>query len=97
MVIEHAVEQLPENKQAPEPETGYFRSGLPYSRSGSGPLTIVIFEGLGFENKPMPRRMAAGTYRFLDEDYTIYRVTRKPGLPSGYSMQNMSDDYAAMI
>jgi pimeloyl-ACP methyl ester carboxylesterase len=97
VVIEHGVEQLPEDKQVPEPETGYFRGELPYSRSGSGPRTLVIFEGLGFENKPMPSLMAAGMYRFLDQDYTIYRVTRKPCLPSGYSMQNMSDDYAAMI
>ena len=76
---------------------GYFRSGLPYSRSGSGPRILVIFEGLGFENKPMPRRMAAGFYGFLEEDYTTYRVARKPGLPSGYSMHDMSEDYAAMI
>ncbi|MDY6878505.1 MAG: alpha/beta hydrolase [Chloroflexota bacterium] len=26
-----------------------------------------------------------------------YSVTRKPGLPDGYSMQDMSDDYAVMI
>jgi pimeloyl-ACP methyl ester carboxylesterase len=57
----------------------------------------VIFEGLGFENKPMPSHMAAGLYRFLEQDYTTYCVTRKPGLPSGYSMHNMSYDYAAMI
>lgn len=87
----------PEDTQVPEAASGYFRNGLPYNRSGSGPRTLVIFEGLGFENKPMPSRMAAGLYQFLEQDYTIYRVTRKPGLPSGYSLQNMSDDYAAMI
>jgi pimeloyl-ACP methyl ester carboxylesterase len=85
------------DEQKPEPTAGYFRSGLPYHRSGRGPRTLVIFEGLGFENKPMPSRMATRFYGFLEEDYTIYRVARKPGLPSGYSMQNMSDDYAAMI
>ena len=90
-------EHKPEDTQAPEPSTGYFRSGLPYSRSGSGPRPLVIFEGLGFENKPMPRTMAAGMCGFLEQDYTIYRVSRKPGLPSGYSLQNMADDYAAMI
>jgi pimeloyl-ACP methyl ester carboxylesterase len=94
---EHVDEQKPEDQQAPEPAAGYFRSGLPYSRSGSGPGTLVIFEGLGFENKPMPSRMAVGLYGFLEQDYTIYRVTRKPGLPSGYSMRNMSDDYAVLI
>jgi pimeloyl-ACP methyl ester carboxylesterase len=98
MVLPEQVdEQKPEDKPALEPAAGDFRSGLPYSRSGSGPRPLVIFEGLGFENKPMPRRMTAHLYRFLEKDYTIYSVTRKPGLPSGYSMQNMSDDYAAMI
>ncbi len=94
---EQVDEQKPEDKQAPDPASGYFRSGLPDNRSGSGPRTLVIFEGLGFENKPMPSRMTARLYRFLEEDYTIYSVTRKPGLPRGYSMRNMSDDYAAMI
>ena len=36
-------------------------------------------------------------YRFLTKEYTVYIVTRKPGLPDGYSMQNMGDDYAVMI
>jgi pimeloyl-ACP methyl ester carboxylesterase len=90
-------EQKSDGNLAHEPATGYSRGGLPYSRSGSGPRTLVIFEGLGFENKPMPSRMAAGMYRFLEQDYTIYRVSRKPGLPNGYSLRNMSDDYAAMI
>jgi len=36
-------------------------------------------------------------YRFLDQAYTTYVVVRKPGLPQGYSMRDMADDYAAMI
>ena len=36
-------------------------------------------------------------YKYLEEDFTIYIVLRKPGLPDGYSMQNMSDDYTTMI
>ena len=42
-------------------------------------------------------RFFLGTYKLLQNDYTAYIVTRKPGLPDGYSMQNMSDDYATMI
>lgn len=94
---EHVAEHKPENKHASEPATGYFRSGLPYRRLGSGPRTLVVFEGQAFENKPMPSLMVAGLYRFLEQDYTIYSVNRKPGLPSGYTMQNMADDYATMI
>ena len=36
-------------------------------------------------------------YRFLEEDYTVYLVVRRPGLPHGFSMKDMSDDYATMI
>jgi pimeloyl-ACP methyl ester carboxylesterase len=80
--------------------SGYFGSGLPYNRVGYGPRTLVIFQGLVFENKPLPARMAwvYSMYdKYLEEDYTTYIVLRKPGLPNGYSMKNMSDDYAAMI
>jgi len=36
-------------------------------------------------------------YKLLREEYTAFIVTRKPGLPDGYSMQQMSDDYAMMV
>lgn len=77
---------------------GYFHSGLPYYRSGRGPRPLVIFQGLWVENKPPSPLAARFTgYRFLEEDYTTYLVIRKPELPSGYSMHDMSEDYAAMI
>jgi pimeloyl-ACP methyl ester carboxylesterase len=79
---------------------GYFRSGLPYNRFGSGSRNIVIFQGLVFENKPLTGLMLpifTEPYKFLAEDYTIYIVTRKPGLPDGYTLKNISDDYATMI
>ena len=80
-------------------DAGYFRSGLPYNRLGGGPRPLVVFQGLMFENKPLPKSMAArfGGYQFLQDDYTVYVVTRKPGLPEGHSMKDMADDYAAMI
>jgi pimeloyl-ACP methyl ester carboxylesterase len=56
----------------------------------------VVFEGLSFENKPSSGTSFFG-YQFLQEAYTIYSVWRKPGLPVGYSMKDMADDYAAMI
>lgn len=79
---------------------GCFRSGLPYNRFGQGPNIIVVFQGLLFENKPLtelPAFFMTRIYRFLKAEYRTYIVTRKPGLPDGYSMQNMADDYAEMI
>lgn len=75
---------------------GYFRSGLPYNRSGCGPRPLVVFQGLMLENKPMPR-IALGMYKFLEDDYTVYSVLRKRGMPRGYTLQDMAADYAAMI
>jgi pimeloyl-ACP methyl ester carboxylesterase len=36
-------------------------------------------------------------YKFLEEDYTVYEVLRRPGMPRGYTMKDMADDYAGMI
>jgi pimeloyl-ACP methyl ester carboxylesterase len=79
---------------------GYFRSGLPYTRLGNGPRILVVLQGLLLENKPLSGLLVpafAYRYQFLAKEYTMYVVTRKPGLPAGYSMQDMGDDYATMI
>ena len=36
-------------------------------------------------------------YKALEEDYTVWVVLRRPGLPQGYGLKEMADDYAAMI
>jgi len=79
-----------------QPAAGYFRSGLPYNRLGRGPRPLVIVQGLLFENKPQPA-LATSMYRFLGEEYTVFSVLRRPGLPSGYTLRDMAGDYAAMI
>lgn len=79
---------------------GYFRSGLPYNQFGQGPRIVVVFQGLLFENKPLTGLSGSfmtRIYRFLKAEHRTYIVNRKPGLPDGYSMQNMADDYAEMI
>jgi pimeloyl-ACP methyl ester carboxylesterase len=76
--------------------SGYFRSGLPYTRLGHGPRPLVVLQALAFENKPQPGLMIQ-EYKALEEDYTVYVVLRKPGLPQAYGLKEMADDYAAMI
>jgi len=79
---------------------GYFDNGLPYNRYGHGPRTLVVFQGLLFENKPMPGRVShlfPRTYGFLEDEYTTWIVLRKPSLPDGYTLRDMSDDYAVAI
>lgn len=78
------------------PKSGYFRSGLPYNRLGEGLQPLVVFQGLLFENKPQAGMLVSG-YKFLEADYTIYVVLRKPDLPAGCTLKDMADDYARMI
>lgn len=77
------------------PSLGYFRNCVPYNRSGHGSKPLLIFQGLMFENKPQSG-MNFG-YVFLEKDYTLYSVLRKPGLPQGYTLKDMAGDYAEMI
>jgi pimeloyl-ACP methyl ester carboxylesterase len=77
------------------PAAGYLQGGLAYNRFGCGPRPLVLFQGLMFENKPQPARMLS-MYHFLGEAYTVWAVLRRPGLPAGYTLKDMADDYAAM-
>ena len=80
--------------------SGYSGNELPYIRIGNGTRTIVIFDGLDFTHKP-PRSTELMMYGYIKKlvaaGYTVYQVRRKPGLPDGYSMKDMADDYAVMI
>ncbi len=69
---------------------------MPYNRSGSGPDDLIVFQGLLFENKPQPI-LFSRSYKFLWDRYTVYEVLRKPGMPDGYTLENMADDYAELI
>jgi pimeloyl-ACP methyl ester carboxylesterase len=53
-----------------------------------------------FENRPLsglPAWSIRNLYRPLEARYTTYLLSRRPGLPEGCSLQDMSDDYAATI
>jgi pimeloyl-ACP methyl ester carboxylesterase len=81
--------------------TGYSKNGLPYARFGDRKNILVVFDGLDFSHKPpglFAARMGAGYVKALAAaGYTVYQVRRKPGLPKGYTMKDMADDYAVMI
>ena len=79
----------------PKKKSGYFRCGLPFNRAGHGSCPLVIFPGLTFENKPQFGML--GMYGFLREEYTLFAVQRRPGMPAGYTLADMGNDYAAMI
>lgn len=80
--------------------TGYSSNGLPYACFGNGMRKLAVFDGLDFRHRPpsgITLRMTYGYLSGLTNDYRIYIVTRRPGLPPGYSLRDMSNDYAIMI
>jgi pimeloyl-ACP methyl ester carboxylesterase len=80
--------------------SGISRNGLPFVRIGGGARCLVIFEGLNFQHKQASRIVAQFTgHMFMPftRHFTVYNVGRRPGLPRGYSILDMSDDYAEMI
>lgn len=81
--------------------TGYSRNGLPYARFGFGSRSLIMLSGgPDFRHEPpsaINMRWVAGAYGLFASDYTVYYVTRKQGLPTGYSFGDMARDYAVMI
>ena len=81
-------------------ETGYFEDGLPYAKIGDKSKILVNIEALSTEHKP-PSGFVLNQFKkdaepFLD-DYTVYRIGRKPNLPEGFFMDKMAKDYATLI
>lgn len=79
---------------------GFFDCGLPFNRLGRGRRILLVMQGLVFENQPL-KGMASlqnrSLFSFLEKEYTIHVVARKPGLPYGTTIQQMADDYAELI
>ena len=78
---------------------GVFSNGIPFVRFGAGPKLMLFLAGgpgntvpSGFGASGFVRGMRA----FTDE-YTIVLVTRRSGLPEGYSTSDIADDYADLI
>lgn len=83
-----------------EATTGYFKNGLPYASFGNGAYKLVIFNALDFKHEPPSGpflRMVVGAFGCFTDRYTVYLVNRKRGLPNGYSIGDMSEDYATTI
>ena len=76
-----------------------FQNGIPYLKFGSGDKIMIVFQG-GPGNE-LPKgfgfKMFAKPFFVFTQEYTIYFVTRKSGLPENYTTLDMSNDYATMI
>ncbi len=80
----------------PKPQSGHFMGELPFVRLGDSPRTLVIFPALGDvvrDFTDLAWRLA-WYYRGFADDYRVYLISRKRGLPAGYSTRQMAVDYA---
>ncbi len=75
-------------------QKGKFQNGVPYLRFGNGQKRLLIFSG-GPGN--YLSSFMAKQFSFLAKHYTIYMMSRKSGLPKGYSTMDMAEDFAAVI
>jgi pimeloyl-ACP methyl ester carboxylesterase len=78
---------------------GTFADGIPFVQFGAGPKTMLFLAG--GPGNTVPSGVGAtgfirGMRAFTDE-YTIVLVTRKSGLPRGYTTQDMAEDYADLV
>lgn len=78
---------------------GVFGNGIPYVRFGKGEKPLLVFSGGPGNDLPsgLMLRMFTSGFKRLAQNYMVWVVTRKFGLPEGYSTRDMSEDYATMI
>lgn len=84
----------------PVERAGFLPNGLPYNCFGRGPRVLIIVPGLAYDHRPIPGLLlplTAAMYRFLEADYTVFLVNRRPGLPAGATITSLADDYAIAI
>lgn len=79
--------------------SGIFADGIPYLKFGEGPKVMLFLAG--GPGNTVPTGVGASGFvrgmRAFTDDYTIVLVTRKSGLPEGYSTRDMAEDYAELI
>ena len=75
-------------------------SGMAYARWGAGARTLLLMPGGPGNSAPAGIglwMMLRPFRRFVEEDYTLWYVVRKRGMPTGHSITDMADDYAEFI
>jgi len=77
-------------------KTGVFAGGLPFARLGKGAKPLVIFPGLAdaaWDATSVGWDLAEH-YRHFTDKFTVFVISRKRGMPQGYTTRDMAADYA---
>ena len=77
------------------PESGHLVGELPFVRFGEGSRTLVIFPPINdsLQDVTQGARFLRWYYRRFADENTVYLVSRKRRLPSGYTTRDMAADY----
>jgi pimeloyl-ACP methyl ester carboxylesterase len=79
-------------------EKGVFSNGVPYVRFGEGEKTLLVFSGGPGNVLPSGFMIRVfGHFKHLSKSRVIYAMSRKSGLPEGYTTRDMAEDYATII
>jgi len=79
-------------------EKGVFSNGVPYVRFGKGERILLVFSGGPGNVLPSGLMIRVfGHLKHLSKSFVIYAMSRKSGLPQGYTTRDMAEDYATII
>jgi pimeloyl-ACP methyl ester carboxylesterase len=79
-------------------EKGVFSNGIPYVRFGEGEKNLLVFTGGPGNVLPSGFMIRVfGHFKHLSKSYVIYAMSRRSGLPEGYTTRDMAEDYATII
>jgi pimeloyl-ACP methyl ester carboxylesterase len=83
----------------PTTQSGHLAGRLPFVRFGKGPRTLVVFPPINdaLQDVTYGPRFWRWYFRHFADDYTVYLVSRKRGLPSGYTTRDMAADYGEAL
>jgi pimeloyl-ACP methyl ester carboxylesterase len=79
-------------------EKGVFGNGVPYVRLGKGEKILFVLSGGPGNTLPSGFMIRLfGQFKHMSNNRLIYVVSRKTGLPEGYTTRDMAEDCAAII
>ena len=83
----------------PTTESGHLAGGLPFVRFGEGPGKLVVFPPINdaLQDVTHGARFFRWYFRRFAGDHTVYLVSRRRGLPSGYTTRDMAADYGEAL
>jgi len=81
-------------------ETGTFPNSMEYARWGTGPKSVLWIPGGPGSDVPRGAFGSVAGLQFrplLDAGFSVWQVTRRRNMPTGYTVAQMADDYAGLI